>query len=87
MRINNFGSMGVNPYNRQLNRQVGTEKSAAKQDKVEISAAAKELHQVSQWALERQEKVRQLKEQVQNGTYEMDADAVAKSIIEFYFDN
>jgi negative regulator of flagellin synthesis FlgM len=86
MRINHIGSMGVNPYKRQLDKQVDSKKPAAKQDKVEISATAKELQQVSQWAVEHQEKVRKLKEQVQNGTYKIDAEAIAKSIYEFYFE-
>jgi negative regulator of flagellin synthesis FlgM len=86
MRINHIGSMGVNPYKRQLDKQVDSKKPAAKQDKVEISEAAKELQQVSQWAVEHQEKVRKLKEQVQNGTYKIDAEAIAKSIYEFYFE-
>jgi len=87
MRINNVGSMGVNPYKREIGRQVETGKPTAKQDKVEISAAAKELQQAPQWVLDRQEKIRQLKEQVQNGTYQIDADAIAKSIMAFYFED
>jgi negative regulator of flagellin synthesis FlgM len=87
MRIDNLGSMGVNPYKRQLDKQIDSKKPTAKQDKVEISTTAKELQQVSKWAVEHQEKVRKLKEQVQNGTYKIDADAIAKSIYEFYFEN
>ncbi|WP_199426520.1 flagellar biosynthesis anti-sigma factor FlgM [Thermaerobacillus caldiproteolyticus] len=87
MRINNFGPAGMNPYRCQFDKEIQTNKPVAKQDKVEISATAKELQQASQWAVEHQNKVRALKEQVQNGTYKIDAEAVAKSIYKFYFEN
>jgi negative regulator of flagellin synthesis FlgM len=87
VRINHIGSMGVNPYKRYVDKGAQTNKLTSKQDQVEISEAAKELQQGSQWAIERQQKVRALKEQVQNGTYKIDADAIAKSIYEFYFKN
>jgi negative regulator of flagellin synthesis FlgM len=87
MRINHLGSMDVNPYRRQFDKEMQAKKPLDKQDKLEISAAAKELQQVSQWTIERQEKVRKLKEQVQNGTYKIDPEAIAKSIYKFYFEN
>jgi negative regulator of flagellin synthesis FlgM len=89
MRIDKFGLMGVNPYRRQFDKEMQAKKPVAKQDqdKVEISAAAKELQQISQSTVERQEKVRKLKEQVQNGTYQIDVKAIAKSIYKFYFEN
>jgi negative regulator of flagellin synthesis FlgM len=89
MRIDKFGLMGVNPYRHQFDKEVQAKKPAVKQDqdKVEISAAAKELQQISQSMVERQEKVRKLKEQVQNGTYQIDAKTIAKSIYKFYFEN
>jgi negative regulator of flagellin synthesis FlgM len=87
VRINHLGSMGVNPYRRQFDKEMQAKKPVVKQDQVEISAAAKELQQISQWTVEHQEKVRKLKEQVQNGTYQIDAPAIAKSIYKFYFEN
>lgn len=85
MRINHIHSMGVNPYRRHIDKSAGDNKLAAKQDHVEISAEAKELQQHSQWLTERQQKVQRLKEQVQNGSYQIDASAVAKSVLDFYF--
>jgi negative regulator of flagellin synthesis FlgM len=87
MRIDKFGLMGVNPYKRQFDKEMQAKKPVAKQDKVEISKAAKELQQISQWTVEHQEKVRKLKEQVQNGTYQIDAKTIAKSIYKYYFEN
>lgn len=87
MRIDKFGLTGINPYKHQFDKETQVKKTAINQDKVEISEAAKELQQLSQWTAEHQEKVRKLKEQVQNGTYKIDAKEIAKSVYQFYFDN
>ncbi|MEH7388956.1 flagellar biosynthesis anti-sigma factor FlgM [Bacillus sp. JJ1503] len=85
MKINNFGSSGVNPYKRQMSNFDQASKSMNKAtDKVEISASAKEMQQVSHFANERQAKVDELKIQVENGTYRVNPKEVAKSIIDFY---
>ncbi|MBB6447279.1 flagellar biosynthesis anti-sigma factor FlgM [Bacillus benzoevorans] len=85
MKINNFGPSGINPYKRQMNSMENAKSSAkAGADKVEISATAKEMHQLSQYSASRQERVEQLKLQVQNGTYKVNPEQVAKSMIDFY---
>lgn len=85
MKINNFGSSGINPYKRQMNNMENAKSSAkADSDKVEISATAKEMQQLSQYSASRQERVEQLKLQVQNGTYKVNPEQVAKSMIDFY---
>ncbi|MGD6842970.1 flagellar biosynthesis anti-sigma factor FlgM [Bacillus infantis] len=85
MKINqNFGASGINPYKRQLNNMDNQSKETKKTDKVEISSAAKEMQQVSQLTAKRQAKVEELKLQVQNGTYQVDAKETAKSILKFY---
>jgi negative regulator of flagellin synthesis FlgM len=85
VKINNFGSSGINPYKRQMNNMENAKSSAkADSDKVEISATAKEMQQLSQYSASRQERVEQLKLQVQNGTYKVNPEQVAKSMIDFY---
>jgi negative regulator of flagellin synthesis FlgM len=88
MKVNSFGSQGVNPYKRQMNKmdQVGLAVNKQK-DKVEISSTAKEMQQVSQLEKQRQAKVEELKFQVENGTYKMDPKESAKGIIHFYSKN
>lgn len=88
MKINNYGTQGVNPYKKvnkveQSNKAEGTKGT----DKVEISSAAKELQQVSQVSAARTEKIDALKKQVQSGTYEVNPQDVAKSILNFYSKN
>ncbi|WP_445487927.1 flagellar biosynthesis anti-sigma factor FlgM [Niallia sp. 03133] len=85
MKINNYGTQGINPYKKQINKMDQTNKAASQgTDKVEISAAAKELQQVSQGSPERTEKVEALKKQVQSGNYEINPQEIAKSILNFY---
>jgi negative regulator of flagellin synthesis FlgM len=88
MKINPFGSQGINPYKKQMNKMDQTGYAVNKQkDKVEISSTAKEMQQVSQLAAQRQAKVEDLKLQVENGTYKVDAKETAKSILNFYSKN
>lgn len=84
MKINPFGTSGINPYKKQIGKIDQANKAGAANgtDKVEISSAAKELQQVNLSA--RTEKVEALKKQVQSGNYEINAQEVAKSIVNFY---
>ncbi|MCL6584964.1 MAG: flagellar biosynthesis anti-sigma factor FlgM [Anoxybacillus sp.] len=85
MNIHRIGSTNVNPYQRQVNKTEQVAKLTGKKDKVEISQAAKELQEASKLEAARQEKIEQLKQQVQTGTYVVDAKAVAESILNYYF--
>ncbi|CAH0344856.1 flagellar biosynthesis anti-sigma factor FlgM [Bacillus sp. CECT 9360] len=85
MKINNIGSSGVNPYNREYNKIEQAKTANVNADKLEISSTAKELQQSLQIPAQRQAKVDELKIQVENGTYKVNAHDTAKSIIDFYF--
>lgn len=84
MKINNFGTHRVNPYNRQLNKLDEMKKAEKPVDKVEISSTAKAMQQVSEVEQQRAMKVEDLKIQVQNGTYKPNPQEIAKSIADFY---
>lgn len=86
MKINQFGSSNqVNPYQRQANKAHSIEQSLKKTaDKLEISSAAKEMQQMSQSTPARQARVDELKIQVENGTYKINPQDIAKSIVNFY---
>ncbi len=86
MKINPYGTQGINPYKRQMNKLDQAGKTAGKAaDMVEISPEAKEMqHQVTNQTPERQAKIDEIKLQVENGTYKVDSKAIAKSIINFY---
>lgn len=84
MRIDHRFSMGVHPYRQYAGIPEGKTGQPGRRDRVEISEEAKELQQRSTWAAEREEKVRRLKEQIDNGTYEIDARAIAEKLYKFY---
>ncbi|WP_075982962.1 flagellar biosynthesis anti-sigma factor FlgM [Bacillus massilinigeriensis] len=85
MKINNFGTSGINPYKRQMNKLDAANKASQKvTDKIEISSAAKEMQHVSQISVQRQARVEELKNQVQSGSYKVQTDEVASSIIDFF---
>jgi negative regulator of flagellin synthesis FlgM len=87
MKINNLGPIGVNPYKKNMTKVQNVQSSAAKADKVEISSAAQELRQTSKVSMERSERVEALRQQVQAGTYTVDAESVAKNIVNYYSNN
>jgi negative regulator of flagellin synthesis FlgM len=82
MKITNYGPFGLNPYQRDLQRADTMKKSTAKtNDQVEISSEALKLQQTEPT---RQERISKIKEQIQNGTYEIDHQELAKSIYNYY---
>ena len=85
MKINNFRPTGVNPYQNQQNKMDHLEQSKQKKtDVVEISPEAKEMQSISSIDKERQTKVEELKAQVQKGTYTLQPNQIAKSMIDYY---
>ncbi|MEH7444576.1 flagellar biosynthesis anti-sigma factor FlgM [Bacillus sp. JJ1122] len=84
MKINNFGTHRINPYNRQMNKLDELKKAEKPVDKVEISLTAKAMQQLSDVEQQRAKKVEELKIQVENGTYKPNPQEIAKSIANFY---
>ncbi|UHA61567.1 flagellar biosynthesis anti-sigma factor FlgM [Metabacillus litoralis] len=85
MKINNIGSMGVNPYKRnQEKSDLANQKSQVQKDKVEISTEAIDLQQSNEVAKAREEKVQAIKAQLENGTYRIDPKEIAKGLLNFY---
>lgn len=85
MKITSFGLNSVNPYNMQQKALKATEsKSAVSADKIEISSAAKEMSASSTYNAERAQKIQKLKEEIQSGTYQVDAQKVAEDMLNYY---
>jgi negative regulator of flagellin synthesis FlgM len=92
MEIDGNQGIGIDAYVNQVQdkNKVGTpdnktEKTAVKTDTVVISDAAKRVHEARKQLDEipdvRADKVSQLKSQIQNGTYEINADKIAGKMI------
>ena len=92
MEINGNQSIGIDAYMNQVQdkNNVGTpdnkpEKTAVKADTVVISDAAKRVQEARRQLDDipdvREDKVSQLRSQIQNGTYEINADKIAGKMI------
>ena len=92
MEINGNQGIGIDAYVNQVQdkNKVGTpdnkpEKTAVKADTVVLSDAAKRVQEARRQLDDipevREEKVSQLRSQIQNGTYEINADKIAGKMI------
>jgi negative regulator of flagellin synthesis FlgM len=72
----------INPYQQQNMKQEEVKQKAAGRDQVEISLEAMELQRSKETEAERAERIAKLKEQVQAGTYHVDAKLLAEKLIE-----
>ena len=84
MKVNNWGTYGVNPYRRDLNKPEGSKNTTGKRtDQVEISQEALNMQKTQTDPL-KQAKVTALKEQVKNGTYSIDHQKIATNLYNYY---
>jgi negative regulator of flagellin synthesis FlgM len=85
MKINRFNLPAVNPYKaNQLKAEQAELQNKMKTDKLEISSKAKQLSEMSTFTAERNERVQQLKKQVESGTYKVDADQLASNLVKHF---
>lgn len=85
MKIQKFNLPAINPYKaNQLKADQSEQKTKMKTDKIEISSEAKQLLEVSPITIERNERVQQLKGQIEAGTYEVNADQLASNLVKYY---
>lgn len=85
MKIQKFTLPAVNPYKaNQLKAEQAEQKPKMKTDKLEISSEAKKLSEVSSFSAQRNERVQQLKAQVQAGTYEVEPEKLASDLVKHF---
>jgi negative regulator of flagellin synthesis FlgM len=83
MKINNFGKVNLNPYQKNIMKQEQIAQ-VKKSDKLEISSEALELQKGSPIELERQNLVKELKEKVQSGEYEIEPKKIAEKMYSYW---
>ncbi|WP_144697841.1 flagellar biosynthesis anti-sigma factor FlgM [Fictibacillus phosphorivorans] len=85
MRINHFNSIQNNPYTKQVPHMKDNHvKDAYKKDEIQISDEAKKLLSSSKFEQDRTNKVNEIKQQVDRGTYQVNVSKTAASIIQYY---
>ena len=85
MKINNVNIPAVNPYKaNELKAEKAEQKVNLQADKLEISAAAKQLSEVSSYTVGRDERVQELKGQIEAGTYKVDPEQLAKNLASYF---
>lgn len=85
MKISNYGPSGLNPYQREMQKtEIAKKNNPVKtNDQIEISSEALKLQQ-QQTDPARQAKLDNLKEQIQNGTYNIDHQQIARNIYNYH---
>lgn len=85
MKIEGFKTPAVNPYrNNQMKINQAKQANEMKTDKLEISSEAKKLSATTPIETERQQRVQQLKAQVQSGDYQVDANKLASNMLNYF---
>ncbi|QDP41284.1 flagellar biosynthesis anti-sigma factor FlgM [Radiobacillus deserti] len=84
MKIQGPNHSNFNPYTKQIQRQQEIRKEIAKEDKVQISNQAKQLQENTKPDPARLEKIEQLKQAVEAGSYQVDAKETAKKMLNFW---
>ncbi|WP_242517931.1 flagellar biosynthesis anti-sigma factor FlgM [Halobacillus sp. GSS1] len=84
LKINGPNHTNINPYQKQMNKQaeIGQKKQAT--DKIEISETAKQMQESGKNDSVREKLVDQVKSDVQQGNYQVDAKATAKKMLDFW---
>lgn len=84
MKINPYQSIQQNLFRKQLEKHDKTAESKAKSDKLEISSEALEMQKGTPIEKERQAKVEELKQKIEDGEYKVNPQAVANKFYQFW---
>ena len=85
MKIQKFNVPAINPYKtNQVKAEQSEQKAKMKTDKLEISSEAKQLSETAPFTVERNERVQELKAQVQAGTYKVNPEQLASDLAKYY---
>ncbi len=84
MKINSFNHVNINPYTKQNLQYSKNEEKMKQSDEIQISAEAKELQSSQQFSVSRQDKIHEIKTQIDSGQYQPDAREVAWKFYQFW---
>jgi negative regulator of flagellin synthesis FlgM len=86
MKINPIGLQAIQSYKNQTRVAKSEQSTKTFADQIEISSKAKEMQSTttSNYATERAERLKQLKEDIDSGNYKVDAKQVAADMLKYY---
>jgi len=85
MKVQGYGVNAVNPYkNQQVKTNEVKKSSLSFQDQLESSSQAKDLQGVKSYESERADRLSELKSQIQNGTYKVDSEKLARDLLNHF---
>jgi negative regulator of flagellin synthesis FlgM len=84
MKINGSNFNNLNPYQKQMHKQASLQKGNSAEDKIEISSKAQELLKGNPIEEARKQKVEQLKNDIQNGDYQVNYEQTARKMVDFW---
>lgn len=85
MKINKMNLSSINPYqSNELKMKKSAHHQQSQKDKLEISSEAKQLSEITSYGADRKSYVQNIKNQIDTGTYEPNAEQIAKSLLKFY---
>ncbi|WP_235822144.1 flagellar biosynthesis anti-sigma factor FlgM [Gottfriedia luciferensis] len=83
MKVNTSSVDRIQLYQNNV-KKIEQEKPQQREDKVEISSQAKDLQMASQLIADREERVQQLKKQVEEGSYKVQPTLVAEKMLQYF---
>lgn len=84
MKINSFSLRAIQSYNQTPAAKKEGKKEVSFADTLEISTKAKEMQVSSSYQTARADKVSQLKDAVEAGTYKVDSRKLAENMLNYY---
>lgn len=85
MKVNKFNLPPINPYKaNQLKTEKTEQTMKAQTDKLEISTEAKQLSEITSYSTERNDKIQEIKAQVDAGTYKVDPEKLAANLLSYF---
>ncbi|QHE53600.1 flagellar biosynthesis anti-sigma factor FlgM [Pontibacillus sp. HMF3514] len=84
MKIHGPNQTNFNPYKKQIQKQQENQNTNSLKDKVEISNKAKQMQEMNKAQAARKEHIEEIKNKVDAGEYQVDANKTAEKMIDFW---
>lgn len=84
VKIHGTNHSNFNPYQKQFNKQAETVSKQPQSDKLQISDQAKKMQQGDKVQSQREVRVNEIKQAVENGTYQVDSKETARKMLSFW---